>query len=78
MPVPSPGERATPPSSGRLPEWATLVLTGAARGWMIFAIVWGSILFVGQGTIRNAVSNDNNNNMNMYVPAPAAHHDTFT
>ena len=78
VPVPSPGERAAPPSSGRLPEWATLVLTGAARGWMIFAIVWGSILFVGQGTIRNAVSNNNNNNMNMYVPAPAAHHDTFT
>ena len=76
MPAPPPGERAAPPG-GRLPERATLVLTGAARGWMIFAIVWGSILFVGQGTIRNAVSN-NNNNMNMYVPAPAAHHDTFT
>ena len=76
MPAPPAGERAAPPPGGRLPEWATLVLSGAARGWMIFAIVWGSILFVGQGTIRNAVSN-NNNNMNMYVPAPAAHHDTF-
>jgi hypothetical protein len=77
VPAPSPGEPAVPSPGGRLPEWATLVLTGAARGWMIFAIVWGSILFVGQGTIRNAVSNNNNNNMNMYVPAPAANHDTF-
>ena len=76
MPAP-PGERAAPPPGGRLPEWATLVLTGAARGWMIFAIVWGSILFVGQGTIRNAVSSNNNNNMNMYLPVPAPHHDTF-
>jgi hypothetical protein len=76
MPAPSPGERAVPPPGGVLPEWARLVLTGAARGWMIFAIVWGSILFVSQATIRNAVSS-NNNNQNMYLPAPAPHHDTF-
>jgi hypothetical protein len=75
MPAPSPGERAASPGGG-LPDWARLVLTGAARGWMIFAIVWGSILFGSQGTIRNAV-NSNNNNMNMYLPAPAAHHDTL-
>ena len=77
MPAPSPLERVAPPPGGGLPDWARLVLTGSARGWMIFAIVWGSILFVGEGTIRNAVSNNNNNNMNMYVPAPAAHHDTL-
>jgi hypothetical protein len=81
-PPPSPPESgfgATPAPSpgGGLPEWARLVLTGTARSWMIFAIVWGSILFVSQGTIQNAVTSDNNNNMNMYLPAPAAHHDTF-
>ena len=69
--MPAAGAPVEPPGRG------TLVLAGAARGWMIFAIVWGSILFVGEGTIRNAVSNNNNNNMNMYVPAPAAHHDTL-
>ena len=30
-----------------------LVLTGAARGWMIFAIVWGSIVFVGQDVAQS-------------------------
>jgi hypothetical protein len=29
------------------------VLTGAARGWMIFAIVWGSIIFVGQSVAQS-------------------------
>jgi hypothetical protein len=77
MPPPPPGERAGPPSGGVLPEWARLVLTGAARGWMIFAIVWGSIIFVSQGTIRNAVNSNNNNNM-MYLHVPAPPHDTFT
>lgn len=76
MPAPSPGERAAPPPGGALPEWATLVLAGAARGFMIFAIVWGSILFVSQGTIRNAVSS-NNNNQYMYLPVSAPHHDRF-
>jgi hypothetical protein len=76
MPAPSPAERAVPPPGGGLPEWARLFLTGAARGWMIFAIVWGSILFVSQATIRDAVSS-NNNNSSMYLPAPTTHHDTF-
>ena len=74
---PPPGDPAAPPPGGGLPEWGKLVLTGAARGWMIFAIVWGSILFGSQATIRNAVYSNNNNNMNMYAPAPTPHHDTF-
>jgi hypothetical protein len=77
MPAPSPEERAAPPPGGGLPEWATLVLTGAARGWMIFAIVWGSILFVGQNAARSAATSNNNNN-SMYIPVPPPHHDTFT
>ncbi len=56
MPPPSPWERVVPslPAADETPPWATLVLTGAARGWMIFAIVWGSILFVGQSIAQNA------------------------
>jgi hypothetical protein len=53
MPPPSERERLTRPSGS--PEWATLVLAGAARGWMIFAIVWGSILFVGQNIAQTAL-----------------------
>ena len=56
MPPPSPWERTVPslPAVDETPPWAVLVLTGAARGWMIFAIVWGSILFVGQSIAQNA------------------------
>ena len=54
MPPPSPWERAAPSGPDvETPGWATLVLTGAARGWMIFAIVWGSILFVGQSVAQS-------------------------
>ena len=54
MPPPSSWERisAMPPGAA-LPPWGTLVLQGAARGWMIFAIVWGWILFVGQDVVQN-------------------------
>jgi uncharacterized protein DUF4389 len=55
MPPPSPWERAVPPAptGAETPGWGTLVLTGAARGWMIFAIVWGSVLFVGQSVAQS-------------------------
>jgi hypothetical protein len=39
---------------------ASLVLTGAARGWMIFAIVWGSVLFVGQSAFQDLATNNRN------------------
>jgi len=57
MPPPSPWERVapSPPTGDETPGWETLVLTGAARGWMIFAIVWGSILFLGQDIAQNIV-----------------------
>jgi len=57
MPPPSPWERVapSPPAADETPGWGTLVLTGAARGWMIFAIVWGSILFLGQDIAQNIV-----------------------
>ena len=48
MPPPSPWERTSVAASvDPLPSWGILVLRGAARSWMIFAIVWGSIVFVG-------------------------------
>jgi hypothetical protein len=50
MPPPSPWERtAASTEEARRPR-TVLVLQGAARGWMIFAIVWGSIVLVGQVT----------------------------
>ena len=39
---------------------ASLVLTGAARGLMIFAIVWGSVLYVGQSVIQDLVTGHHN------------------
>jgi hypothetical protein len=64
MPPPSPWERTAvpPPPGGELPPWGTLVLEGAARSWMIFAIVWGSIVFVGQTVTQNALGGNRHNN----------------
>ena len=58
MPVPSAQERAALPlgTSGELPPWSRLILVGAARGWMIFAIVWGSVLYVGQAVVQGVFS----------------------
>jgi len=55
MPPPSPWERSVPsgPAADETPSWALLVLTGAARGWVIFAIIWGSLVFVGQSVAQN-------------------------
>ena len=61
MPPPSSWERSAP-SRRPLPPWGTLVLQGAARGWMIFAIVWGSILFVGQNISRTVEAHHRNDN----------------
>ncbi len=59
MPPPSPWERtvALPGSATEQSGWGTLVLKGAARGWMIFAIVWGSLLFVGQAVAQGVRTN---------------------
>ena len=64
MPPPSPWERVAPsfPAREQTPAWATLVLAGAARGWMIFAIVWGSIVFLGQNISQNVFTNHNQSN----------------
>jgi hypothetical protein len=61
-PPPSQGERfgALPGSFGAVdPErrsGVSLVLHGAARGWMIFAIVWGSVVIVGQNVVQTLVT----------------------
>jgi Domain of unknown function (DUF4389) len=73
MPPPSQWERTSIPSDlDPLPPWGILVLQGAARAWMIFAIVWGSIIFVGQNAFRG-VGNNNNNNHSMFVELNAVH-----
>jgi hypothetical protein len=60
MPPPSPWERAAPAAATPAEEAGpgTLALTGAARGWMIFAIAWGSVLLVAQGPIQAAITNN--------------------
>ena len=61
MPPPSPWERAVPAAGAPVepPGRGTLVLAGAARSWMIFAIVWGSVLTVAQGPIQAAITRHN-------------------
>ncbi len=44
--------RPIPSSVEPLPSWGILILQGAARSWMIFAIVWGSIVFIGENVFR--------------------------
>jgi hypothetical protein len=68
MPPPSPWERAaaSPPEVGDRPGWAALVLSGAARGWIIFAIVWGSIVFLGQGAIQAAAFHNTTTTVEQY------------
>ena len=58
MPPPSPWERAAPAAGGPAEERGpgTLSLTGAARRWMIFAIVWGAVLTVAQAPIQAAIT----------------------
>ena len=76
MPPPSQWERTSiPPPLEPLPPWGILVLQGAARAWMIFAIVWGSIIFVGQNAVRG-IGNNNHNNQSMFVQLKAVHPDT--
>lgn len=62
MPPPSSWERTSIPSSvDPLPPWGTLILQGAARSWMIFAIVWGSVVFIGENIFRGSGSHNHTN-----------------
>jgi Domain of unknown function (DUF4389) len=72
MPPPSPWERtAVPSQEDALPPWGTLVLQGAARSWMIFAIVWGSIIFVGENAVRNIGHHNRNTTTGLVTTVPA-------
>ncbi len=76
MPPPSQWERTSTPSPpDQLPPWGILVLQGAARAWMIFAIVWGSIIFVGQNVARS-IGNGSGNGHSMIVDLNTVHVDT--
>jgi hypothetical protein len=70
MPPPSPWERSFSQGGEVLPPWGTLVLQGAARGWMIFAIVWGAVVFVGQGAFRSH-GNHHNTSVVLVAERPA-------
>jgi hypothetical protein len=71
MPPPSSWERTSVPSGvDTLPPWGILILQGAARSWMIFAIVWGSIVFIGENAFRgHGHHNDTTNGLVTTVPA---------
>jgi hypothetical protein len=57
MPRPSLWERAAqPPEGANQGGRGMLVLSGAARGWMIFAIVWGSLVLAGQVVVPGAAN----------------------
>jgi hypothetical protein len=73
MPPPTTWERSsTAASFDPLRPWSVLVLQGAARGWMIFAIVWGSLVTVGQVARDFGHKNNNTNNAQLNtVPADA-------
>ena len=70
MPPPSAWERSGVPVGEALPPWGTLVLEGAARGWMIFAIVWGSVIFVGQNVTQNVVFGNHHHHNTSYLQPP--------
>jgi hypothetical protein len=70
MPPPTSWERSSVAASmDPLPPWGTLVLQGAAKGWMIFAIVWGSIVLVGQIARNGGHKHNNSNGVVATVPA---------
>jgi hypothetical protein len=70
MPPPSPWERSFSSPGESLPPWGTLVLQGAARGWMIFAIVWGAVIFVGSNAIRGHGNTNHNGSVVLVVQRP--------
>ena len=72
MPPPSPWERTSIPSGVEpLPSWGILILQGAARSWMIFAIVWGSIVFIGENAFRGHGNNNNDTTNGLIITVPA-------
>jgi len=60
-----------PPSIEPLPPWGILILKGAARSWMIFAIVWGSIVFIGENAFRGHGNHNNTTNVELNMVAPS-------
>jgi len=71
MPPPSPWERSFATPGEVLPPWGTLVLKDAARGWMIFAIVWGAILLVGSNVAQSASRHHDDHNAAVVQKADA-------
>ena len=71
MPPPTSWERTA--QAGDNTPRRVLILQGAARSWMIAAIVWGSIVFVGQ--IARNFGNSHPNTTSQQVVA--VHADTL-
>lgn len=59
MPPPSPWDRVPPPPPPSGPsDRSRLVLPRAARGWLVFAIVWGVVLYAGTSAIQLAFTHN--------------------
>ena len=71
MPPPSQWERTAASADDARRPRTVLVLQGAARGWMIFAIVWGSIVLVGQVTRNFGHHNHHNTGTVQLITASA-------
>ena len=72
MPPPSSWERTSLPSSvDPLPPWGILILQGAAKSWMIFAVVWGSLVTVGQLARNGGHRTDHNTTSGLVMTVPA-------
>jgi hypothetical protein len=72
MPPPTSWERTSIPSSiDPLPPWGVVILQGAAKGWMIFAVVWGSIVFIGENAFRGH-GHRHNTASGQVAPVPAS------
>ncbi len=62
LPPPTAGSGMPPPPRREaMRDRGWLVLPRAARNWLIFAIVWGAILFVSQTAINSIVASNNRN-----------------
>jgi hypothetical protein len=55
-----------PPPPGAYPERSKLVLPRSSRNWLVFAIVWGSIVLVAYGPVLAFVVNSTNTTVNQY------------
>ena len=60
MPPPSPWDRVSPPPPSGPSDRSRLVLPSAARGWLIFAIVWGIVVSIAETCVQHTTATQYN------------------